>query len=226
MRERIAAMRRLFGRELDQRGVQLSATGNDFIAAQNGMFSFSGLDREQVARLRDEHSIYIVGSGRLNVAGMTESNMPRLCDAIAAVCDIRIAGADMAFGFPIARTLGNCLSVASLQRLNGVLGAGLTRDLLLTARLLDAEEAQRVGLVSEILGDADAVLARAKELAVTMAGFAPITLKVTKELCRRIDAGMPEIDDRDMIAHCYGSDDFREGLDAFLNKRKPTWKGQ
>ena len=85
MRDRIHAMRRLFAAELDARDVRLSPAGNDFIAAQNGMFSFSGLDREQVGRLRDEHAIYIVGSGRLNVAGMTASNMPRLCDAIAAV---------------------------------------------------------------------------------------------------------------------------------------------
>ncbi len=85
MRDRIHAMRQLFARELDARGVKLSPAGNDFIAAQKGMFSFSGLDKEQVARLRGEHSIYIVGSGRLNVAGMTKNNMPRLCDAIAAV---------------------------------------------------------------------------------------------------------------------------------------------
>ncbi len=85
MRERIASMRQLFARELDARGVQLSPAGNDFIAAQNGMFSFSGLGPEQVAALRNEHSIYIVGSGRINVAGMTRGNMPRLCDAIAAV---------------------------------------------------------------------------------------------------------------------------------------------
>jgi aspartate/tyrosine/aromatic aminotransferase len=78
-------MRRRFAAELDARGVRLSPEGNGFVAEQKGMFSFSGLDRQQVARLRDEHAIYIVGSGRLNVAGMTESNMPRLCDAIAAV---------------------------------------------------------------------------------------------------------------------------------------------
>ncbi len=85
MRDRIHAMRRLFARELDNRGVKLSPAGNDFIVAQEGMFSFSGLDREQVGKLRDEHAIYIVGSGRLNVAGMTNRNIPRLCDAIAAV---------------------------------------------------------------------------------------------------------------------------------------------
>ncbi len=85
MRDRIHAMRRLFAAELDARGVRLSPAGNGFIAEQQGMFSFSGLGPEQVARLRDEHAIYIVGSGRINVAGMTEGNMPRLCDAIAAV---------------------------------------------------------------------------------------------------------------------------------------------
>lgn len=85
MRERIRRMRGLFARELDQRGVKLSPSGNDFIARQRGLFSFSGLDAEQVARLRREHSIYVVGSGRINVAAMSESNITRLCDAIAAV---------------------------------------------------------------------------------------------------------------------------------------------
>lgn len=85
MRERIHQMRSLFARELDQRGIKLSAAGNGFIAQQRGMFSFSGLGKEQVARLRDEHAIYIVGSGRVNVAGMTPQNIPLLCDAIAKV---------------------------------------------------------------------------------------------------------------------------------------------
>ena len=85
MRQRIHDVRRRFARELDARGVRLSPAGNGFIARQLGMFSFSGLGREQVARLRDEHSIYLVGSGRVNVAGMTPANMAALCDAIAAV---------------------------------------------------------------------------------------------------------------------------------------------
>ncbi len=67
---------------LPMRGV-----GRDFsfITRQRGMFSFSGLTPEQVRRLRDEHAIYIVGSGRINVAGMTEENMVPLCSAIADV---------------------------------------------------------------------------------------------------------------------------------------------
>lgn len=85
MRGRIQRMRRLFVDGLDARGVKLHPSGNEFIARQNGMFSFSGLDAEQVERLRDEAAVYMVSSGRMNVAGMTESNLDRLCDAVASV---------------------------------------------------------------------------------------------------------------------------------------------
>jgi aspartate/tyrosine/aromatic aminotransferase len=82
IRERIKSMRSLFVRTLAERGV-----GRDFsfIARQRGMFSFSGLSSEQVRRLREEYSIYVVGSGRINVAGMTEDNMIPLCSAIADI---------------------------------------------------------------------------------------------------------------------------------------------
>lgn len=85
MRERIATMRRRLSEGLDGRGVQLSPEGNGFLAEQRGMFSFTGLTAEQVARLREEHAIYLVGSGRINVAGLNEGNLDRLCAAIAAV---------------------------------------------------------------------------------------------------------------------------------------------
>jgi aspartate/tyrosine/aromatic aminotransferase len=85
MRERVARMRKLFRDTLDERGVTLGHGDNAFIQQQNGMFTMSGLTREQVDRLRAEHAVYIVGSGRVNVAGMTEQNIPVLCDAIAAV---------------------------------------------------------------------------------------------------------------------------------------------
>jgi aspartate aminotransferase/aromatic-amino-acid transaminase len=92
MRGRIRRIRRLFVDGLDARGVKLHPSGNEFIARQNGMFSFSGLDPEQVARIREEAAVYMVSSGRVNVAGMTESNMDRLCDAMASVCLVRAAG--------------------------------------------------------------------------------------------------------------------------------------
>ena len=82
IRGRINEMRHLFVKTLKDKGVQQDFSS---IIEQRGMFSFSGLTKEQVDRLRDEYSIYIVGSGRINVAGMTPSNMDRLCEAIKAV---------------------------------------------------------------------------------------------------------------------------------------------
>lgn len=146
--------------------------------------------------------------------------------AIAGLCDIRLATRDMRYGFPIARTLGNCLSIASLQRMSALIGAARTKEIIMTARLIEAEEAFRIGLVSELLDDADALFARANELAAEIATFAPLTLRATKEMFRRMMAAEPAIDDDDLIAICYGSDDFREGLEAFLAKRKANWSGR
>jgi aspartate/tyrosine/aromatic aminotransferase len=82
MRQRIHGMRTLFVETMRRK-----APGRDFgfLTRQKGMFSYSGLTRDEVERLRREHSVYIVGSGRINVAGITEKNIDRLCDAIAAV---------------------------------------------------------------------------------------------------------------------------------------------
>ncbi|MEZ8823175.1 amino acid aminotransferase [Vibrio amylolyticus] len=82
MRDRIQEMRELFVATLKSEGVDADFS---FIERQNGMFSFSGLSKEQVTRLKEEFGIYIVGSGRISVAGMTKSNMGPLCKGIAAV---------------------------------------------------------------------------------------------------------------------------------------------
>ncbi len=144
--------------------------------------------------------------------------------AIAAACDLRIATADLKFGFPIARTLGNCLSVANLARLTALLGAGRTREIIFTSRLIGAEEALAVGLLSEVLADHAALVARARELADLLTSQAPLTLRATKEgLRRHIHRA---VEDEDLILSCYTSADFREGLEAFLAKRKPDWQGR
>lgn len=146
--------------------------------------------------------------------------------AIAAVSDLRIATRDMRFGFPIARTLGNCLSAAFLVRLSALLGAGRTKELLLTSRLIAADEALAIGLVAEVLDSPDELMNRAQDLARQIAGYAPLTIQITKEMFRRILAAQPEVIDNDLIALSYTSEDFREGVDAFLSKRPPQWKGR
>jgi enoyl-CoA hydratase len=144
---------------------------------------------------------------------------------IAACCDLRIGAANARFGIPIARTLGNCLSMSNYVRLAALLGPARVKDIIFTARLIDAEEARAIGLLSEVLPDYAALQSRADELARTVASQAPLTLRVTKEALRRIKEKMTPEEDRDLILMCYMSGDFREGMDAFLNKRTPNWKG-
>ena len=146
--------------------------------------------------------------------------------AIANVCDLRIATADMRYGFPIARTLGNCLSMTNLARLAALIGYARTKEILFTARLIAAEEALATGLVSEVLPDHAALILRASQLAATLTSHAPLTLRATKEALRRLRDETLNGRDRDLIALCYTSADFREGMEAFLAKRTPHWQGR
>ncbi|MCB1526101.1 MAG: enoyl-CoA hydratase/isomerase family protein [Hyphomicrobiaceae bacterium] len=145
--------------------------------------------------------------------------------AIAAVCDLRLCTGDMRFGFPIARTLGNCLSMNNLARLASLIGSARTKEILFTARLIEAGEAESIGLVTQVLPDHAALMGRAVEMARQLVSHAPLTLRATKEALRRL--GDPNFDggDEDLIAMCYTSNDFREGMEAFLAKTKPAWRG-
>jgi enoyl-CoA hydratase len=144
---------------------------------------------------------------------------------IAACCDLRIGAANARFGIPIGRTLGNCLSMSNYVRLAALLGPARVKDIIFTARLIDAEEACTIGLLSEVLPDYATLQSRTDELARTVASQAPLTLRVTKEALRRIKEKMSPEEDRNLILMCYLSRDFREGMDAFLNKRSPNWTG-
>lgn len=152
--------------------------------------------------------------------------------AIAAACDMRIASRDARFGFPIARTLGNCLSQNTLRRLANLIGGPRVKDILFTARLVGADEALAIGLVNEVAEDAAAVAARADALAALLASHAPLTLQATKEGLRRIaeegaaEAAEGERPGDDLILMTYMSEDFHEGMEAFLGKRPPNFKGR
>jgi enoyl-CoA hydratase len=145
--------------------------------------------------------------------------------AIAICCDIRIGASSARFGMPIGRTLGNCLSMSNYARLVSLLGPARVKDIIFTARLIGAAEAHTAGLLSEVLPDYSELQSRANELARTVASQAPLTLRATKEALRRIREEMTPAEDDNLILMCYMSRDFREGMDAFLNKRAPKWTG-
>ena len=97
--------------------------------------------------------------------------------------------------------------------------------MIFTARLMGADEALACGLISEILSDEAALLKRAEALAEQLAGMAPLTLQATKEAMRRNRAAV-SVDDSDLITGCYMSEDFKHGIEAFLSKSKPEWRGK
>lgn len=146
---------------------------------------------------------------------------------IAACCDLRIGSPSARYGFPIARTLGNCLSMANYTRAAALIGVARLKDLIMRARLMDAGEMLAFGLLSEITHDEASLPARAQSLAEEVASLAPLTLWATKEALRRVrDTMLPEGADSDLIIRCYTSRDFKEGVEAFLAKRKPSWMGE
>ncbi|WP_346357760.1 enoyl-CoA hydratase/isomerase family protein [Bosea sp. (in: a-proteobacteria)] len=145
--------------------------------------------------------------------------------SIACACDLRIATRDARFGFPVARTLGNCLSMNNFARLATLLGPARVKDIVFTARLVDADEGHRVGLYNEVVPDHPALIEQAKVVAGTIAGHAPLTLRATKEAMRRITKS-ERTKESDLILMCYMSADFREGIEAFLAKRAPRWQGR
>jgi enoyl-CoA hydratase len=143
---------------------------------------------------------------------------------IAACCDLRIGTLTAKFGFPIARTLGNCLSASNIGRLSALIGATRLKEIIYTARLIEAPEAANIGLLHEVVDDAAGLERRADELARLVASHAPLTLRATKQSLLRAQPKPDE--DEDLILMCYQSQDFREGMDAFLNKRQPQWTGE
>ena len=97
--------------------------------------------------------------------------------------------------------------------------------MLLTATLIDADEAASSGFISELLEDREAVLARAEEMAQGITGLAPLTLDATMRGLQRLREKVPLPEDHDLVEQCFGSTDFKEGVSAFFEKRKPDWKG-
>ena len=147
--------------------------------------------------------------------------------AVAVTCDLRVATPESRLGIPVARTLGNCVTGAALSRLVDLVGPGCATEILFTGRLVGAAEARAIGLLNRVV-PADAIGQAVRELALGIASNAPLTVRATKEMTRRLMARrrLTSSDTRDLIEMCYTSADFREGVAAFLAKRPPQWTGR
>jgi enoyl-CoA hydratase len=144
--------------------------------------------------------------------------------AIAAACDLRIATVGSRFGVPIARTLGNCLSMTNYARIVAALGSSNAKRILLLADMISAEQALACGFLIDVLAPED-LDRRSADICARLSGNAPVTMRVSKEAIRRLlHAGLPNGDD--LVRTCYGSGDFHTGVRAFVDKSEPVWTGQ
>jgi enoyl-CoA hydratase/carnithine racemase len=147
--------------------------------------------------------------------------------AIAAACDLRVCTTSSRLGVPVAKTLGNCLSAANYSRFLDLVGPTRLKEMLYTGRLIPASEALAAGLVNQVV-DAEDLDNAVLELAETIAANAPLTIRATKEMIRRIQAQrrLAAAEGHDLITACYTSVDFKQGVEAFLAKKKPQWQGK
>ncbi|MDN5798058.1 MAG: enoyl-CoA hydratase [Intrasporangium sp.] len=145
--------------------------------------------------------------------------------AVANACDLRIATPTARFGFPIARTLGNALSAPIVLRCAEVFGDPLTREMLLASRMVDGRRAAAVGAVMEVVAP-ERLEAEVWGVAAGVLHAAPLTIRTTKEQLRDGRVGYDAEADDARLEHAYGSDDFGEGVAAFLAKRQPAFRGE
>lgn len=143
---------------------------------------------------------------------------------IAVCCDLRIANDAARFGVPAAK-LGLGYGYANVRRIMDLVGPQFTTEMLLTARQFDAAHALRSGLVNHVVPDAE-IETYVRDLAETIAGNAPLTIQAVKRIVRELRRDQPDVAACDaLVKQCFESADYREGRSAFMEKRKPVFRG-
>ncbi|OGA78580.1 MAG: enoyl-CoA hydratase [Betaproteobacteria bacterium RIFCSPLOWO2_12_FULL_65_14] len=229
MYERLAEICNGANQDRSIRAILITGAGDKAFAAGTDISQFRAFDKAQDAldyEARIDRVMTAIERCRVPTIAAIHGACTGGGASIAACCDLRIASRDMKYGFPVARTLGNCLSLVSYARLVYLVGPSLVKDIVFRARLVEADEALARGLVMELTENQETLMQRAGEIARQVASHAPLTLQATKEALLRLRPEVKHGEGNDLVLMCYMSEDFREGMDAFLNKRKPAWKGR
>lgn len=212
------------------RTVVFSGAGGRAFAAGTDISQFRAFDKEEDALDYEDRMDRTLGA----VEGVRVPTIAAIAGAcagggagIAIACDLRICTPSLKFGFPIARTVGNTLSMANFARLTTLIGAARVKELIFMARMVGANEAAAIGIVNEVVKSEEALEPRVMEICSTISKSAPLTLETTKEALRRIRVQItPPDGGADLLIKAYMSDDFREGIEAFFGKRPARWKGR
>jgi len=228
MYDRLAEVCEIANRDRSIKAMLLTGAGEKAFAAGTDISQFRAFDKPQDALDYEARIDRVLGAlERCRVP--TVAAIQGACTGggagIAVCCDLRIAAGNARFGFPVARTLGNCLSSGNYARLAALLGPARVKDMIFRARLVEAPEALAIGLVTEVVPDPAALMPRAEELVRIVGSHALLTLQATKEALLRLRPQLAAGAGDDLILMCYMSRDFREGMEAFLNKRPPRWQG-
>lgn len=226
MRARLRALVEGLHDDRDLRCVLLRGAGGRTFVSGADIKEF--LDKPDVAALieqarADEELYRAIESLPAPVVAVIEGHALGGGLVLATACDLRICTSDSQFGVTSAKSLGNCLSPGGYARLVALIGPARTKELLIAAPVLSAGTAHGWGLVNEVV-ERDALEARLAELKTALAAHAPLTMWAAKEGVRRVVDGDSGGDD--ILERVLASSDFREGVQAFLGKRPPTWHNE
>lgn len=209
----------------DIRVVTLRGAGGKSFISGADISEFDSLGTEQVlAMARDDEQLYqTIERLRAPVVAAIDGYALGGGLMLAAICDLRVCTSQSKFGITSAKSLGNALSPGMYARLAALIGIGRVKEMLIGSELFDAEQALNWGLVNEVY-ERQQFDERVAALTERLASHAPLTMWAAKESMRRLVEGFPASED--VLRTVADSEDFQEGVQAFMAKRPPVWRNR
>jgi enoyl-CoA hydratase len=227
MYDQFAAAIDMLGADTSIRVAELRGAHGHFVAGTDiAQFeSFTSGDDGVAYEYRLEEIVSRLENVRVPTLAVVQGNAAGAGLLFATACDLRVCTPDARFSAPIARTVGNTLSLRSIARLIAHIGPSRTKSLILTAGAMEAETAREIGYVTAVVEPAR-LEQHVSDLTAKLSELAPLTLRATKQLLQRILDGFSRGEGDDILREVYGSRDFHEGVMAFREKRPPRWEGE